>query len=720
MIAPILFNLILGFGCTTTLSQTETLLPQIYISESSIDFGEVEWGQTVTRTLYVENQGELPMGVKNFGLEAEGFEDNFALLGLPPVIFTCGEGSDGAQTIEDLREKYDTYRDLNFEVDPLTQLPLPDFVLEPGCQFSVDINYTPSSYGDAYASFHVESFIEEVEVSDDEDETAAAAATFKSLFYRDPIQFKKTVILHGYSAVGTGNIKVEPRTVDFGHLWTGEETTRQVMINNIGTGELILGTPYLGSDCHVDEFSLLLDTLDSDFKIPAEHGTIFEVLFTPTSTDTTYCTLHIVSDDVDSQEIEVHLKGNVGTDPNNQAPKVTIISPDAGYVHNSGEPLKVVLSMSDINQPANTLFCKVKSMGQSIGTYSCNPQTESGYSEVEIPIDNLALGVDSLVVTVTDQSQLQGFASTTILFGADFPDSDDDGDGYGNGDGTEGELIDCDDTDATVYPYAAEIPDGKDNDCDTVIDEKTTAGDDDGDSVTEEEGDCDDHDATVYPSAPEQPDLKDNDCDGIIDENTSLYDDDGDGFAEVDNDCNDRDPEINPAMVEYCDGIDNNCNNLRDEQEGCITIDSEPVIIGGIQMDANAISAGETTSMTVFVHEVDGQELVYKWEEDSSLATHTAISDATASTITWTAPSQVSGDGQTFSVYVLVTDEDGNQVWVFDEISVYSSPIPEILTEVSITEEESGCFSSSALLPILPIFLTGLFGSGIVRRRRRS
>ena len=86
---------------------------------------------------------------------------------------------------------------------------------------------------------------------------------------------------------------------------------------------------------------------------------------------------------VDSQEIEVRLKGNVGTDPNNQAPTVTIISPDVGYVHNSGEPLKVVLSMSDINQPANTLFCKVKSMGQGIGTYSCNPQTESGYSELK-------------------------------------------------------------------------------------------------------------------------------------------------------------------------------------------------------------------------------------------------------------------------------------------------------------------------------------------------
>ena len=44
-------------------------------------------------------------------------------------------------------------------------------------------------------------------------------------------------------------------------------------------------------------------------------------------------------------------------------------------------------------------------------------------------------------------------ASTTVLFGEPFPDSDDDGDGFGN----EGDFIDCDDSNAQVYPNAAEI-----------------------------------------------------------------------------------------------------------------------------------------------------------------------------------------------------------------------------------------------------------------------
>lgn len=194
-------------------------------------------------------------------------------------------------------------------------------------------------------------------------------------------------------------------------------------------------------------------------------------------------------------------------------------------------------------------------------------------------------------------------------------------------------------------------------------------------------------------------------CDGFIDETTSLFDDDGDGFSEVDNDCNDSDPSINPAAIEYCDNIDNNCNGLRDEQEGCVSLDTEPFIIGGIQMSERAISVGETTTMTVFVYEADGSEINYSWEEDSNmnLFSHTAISSPTAQTITWTAPSDIgNSDGQIFSVYVLVTDEQGNQDWVFDEISVYSDPVQQTITE-AITPE-GGCSGSSALtLLFLPL-----------------
>jgi hypothetical protein len=681
----ILSFLLLGTGCQTQVTQIETLLPAISISNTEINFGEVEWGETVYRTVTISNQGELPMGMHAISIEDEGFESNFSLIYYTETII-CED-----PTVLEVQESEDWAPNLGEG----------DFLLFPGCRLNVDIGYTPSIVGDAYASFHIESFIEEPPEEGDGSNVA-----FKPSFYRDPVHFNETVLLKGTSSRGSGRIKVTPRSLDFGHWWTGESSTKQITIDNIGNGDLEVGTPVLGTGCDPEEFSIDTSAMDNDGIVPAGHGTIFEVTFTPSDLGGRSCSLIVPSGDVDAEEVEVRLKANIGDDPTNEAPSINLVSPQIGYVHNSSEPLRFEMTMFDVNQPANTLYCIIRSQILGAGSYSCTATAINGYVEVEVPFENLTPGIDTWLVTVTDQGELQAFASTTVLFGEPFPESDDDGDGFG----TEGPLIDCDDTNPTIYPNAAELVDGLDNDCDNQIDERTQAGDDDGDSVTEEEGDCNDNDIETYPGAPEQPDFKDNDCDGVIDEKTSLSDDDGDGFAEVDNDCNDRNPDIHPAAIEYCDGIDNNCNNLRDEQEGCVSIDSEPVIIGGIQMDARAISAGESTTMTLFVYEQDGQDLIYEWKEDSALASagHSAISDVNSQTITWTAPDQVNGEGQTFSLYVLVTDEDGNQDWVFDEISVYSTPIPTALVE-NVTSEQNGCGSSSTawFLPLLPLVLLG-------------
>ena len=79
-----------------------------------------------------------------------------------------------------------------------------------------------------------------------------------------------------------------------------------------------------------------------------------------------------------------------------------------------------------------------------------------------------------------------------------------DGDGFAPADG------DCDDADEHSYPGAPHRHDGRDNDCDGVID-PDEEHDGDGDGFSNGEGDCNDADADVYPGAPHQPDGKDND-----------------------------------------------------------------------------------------------------------------------------------------------------------------------------------------------------------------
>ncbi|MCL5130220.1 putative metal-binding motif-containing protein [Algibacter sp. L4_22] len=185
---------------------------------------------------------------------------------------------------------------------------------------------------------------------------------------------------------------------------------------------------------------------------------------------------------------------------------------------------------------------------------------------------------------------------------------DADGDGYGdNGSynsqydqpqGYVADNTDCDDTNASVYPGATEIPDNLiDEDCNDLH-AFTFYHDEDGDGFGNSDvsevieivlgegapenfvtnnADCNDKDPNINPIADEiyNNEIDDN-CNGEIDTDDITYvDDDGDGYgsqvqAEKEGvynalDCDDTNSKIHPYALEIKDGIDNDCDGIVDE-----------------------------------------------------------------------------------------------------------------------------------------------------------
>ncbi|RKG83042.1 MopE-related protein, partial [Corallococcus terminator] len=185
---------------------------------------------------------------------------------------------------------------------------------------------------------------------------------------------------------------------------------------------------------------------------------------------------------------------------------------------------------------------------------------------------------------------------------------------------------DCDDFNVSIYPGAPEACDGRDNNCNYLVDEgagSTWFRDGDGDGYgnwyqstytcgqpggyVSNANDCNDSSAASHPGAAEVCDGVDNNCNYVVDDgagSTWYRDSDGDGYGNgsqstyvcgqpsgyVSNasDCDDSNASMSPGHAEVCDGVDNNCNGQVNEGGVCVPACGSQTACGNVCVDTSS------------------------------------------------------------------------------------------------------------------------------------
>ena len=435
---------------------------------------------------------------------------------------------------------------------------------------------------------------------------------------------------------------VNPDFVDFGTVAVDGTQGTEITVDSVGFGTLTVSSLTIESIGSDDAF-----VIDGDFggtTLGKGKSLPVPIFFTPTSVDRYEADLTVQTDaNSGTAAFTVHLRG-MGAEPS------LIITPsilDFGGVLPGADQF-MSLTVQNVGGVDGEISAATLEGDPTF--YLSNVTTPVGVPAGDSATLQIGFGAadtspQRAVLTLTTNDPDVGTVTVPVLANACAGDSAVDVDG----DGISGCAGDCDDERTDVRPGLEETLDGRDNDCDDVVDEGTDAFDDDGDGYSEEDGDCADGDALVAPEVGEELNGADDDCDGIVDEGTDAYDDDGDGFTEEGGDCDDTDPRMSPGAIEVADGEDDDCDGTIDEATSAADDDGDGLTESAGDCDDSAydIHPGATESENGADDDCDGtvDEGTNAFDDDGDGYTENGGDCNDASTTIGPHRFEVTGDG---------------------------------------------------------------------------
>ena len=241
----------------------------------------------------------------------------------------------------------------------------------------------------------------------------------------------------------------------------------------------------------------------------------------------------------------------------------------------------------------------------------CDGQTDEGFADTD---------GDGIADCMETDKDGDGIADGPDNCPDDFNPGQDDHDYDNFGDACDADddndevpdSLDCAPFDKEVYPNAEEICDGKDNNCNYLVDEgfidtdqdgwKDCIDEDDDNDLTPDAGDCAPLDANTYPGAEEICDGYDNNCNLSIDEGYPDLDNDGEADCVDDDWDGDTIPNAddNCPLIANTEQADQDQDDLGDicdpDVDGDLIpdiVDNCPTHPNSLQMDSDSDSLGD-------------------------------------------------------------------------------------------------------------------------------